>query len=78
LASDIDGVREIVDHDRDGLLFDDNAEDQLATHIQHLLHCPDVIGRYAMQAHRSIVENELTWHRAAEQYQSVYRAAVSV
>ena len=78
LASDIDGVREIVDHDRDGLLFDDNAEDQLATHIQHLLQRPDVIGRYAMQAHRSIVENKLTWHRAAEQYQSVYRAAVLV
>ena len=76
IASNIDGVREIIVHGQDGLLFTDNSPDQLAEEINRLLLSPQARLLYAARAHRYIVENNLTWHNAADQYLSVYRSAL--
>lgn len=73
IASDIDGTRELVAHDRTGLLFQDGAAEQLAKHIAIL--ASDTLSRQEMgrNARKYILDQGLRWSDTAEQYGELYK-----
>ncbi|MFA5058765.1 MAG: glycosyltransferase [Opitutaceae bacterium] len=61
VASNIPGVREVVDHDRTGLLFPPGDEAALAAALKSLLHRPDRVQRLgAAAAHQIAQHHSLT------------------
>jgi glycosyltransferase involved in cell wall biosynthesis len=72
IASDIDGVRELIEPGRTGLLFTVGDIEGLCTHMAALMDQPARTRQIARQARRWIKEQNLTWQNTAAQYQYTY------
>ncbi len=74
IATNIDGVNELVSHGKTGLLFRDGAVHELAGHIDAVAAGPDHRARLGSQAHRAITEQGLRWDNTAARYFELYQA----
>jgi glycosyltransferase involved in cell wall biosynthesis len=75
VASDVGGHREMIDHDRTGILFrPDDAED-LGTAVNRLLKETD---RWPTlrQCGREFVEKERNWEASVSRYRDVYQGCI--
>ncbi len=73
IASDIHGVRELIDHERNGLLFTPGDIEGLGKQMAALADQPALVRKLAGRARRWITEQNLTWRNTAEQYMRIYR-----
>ncbi len=76
VASDIDGVREMIVHGERGLLFPVGDERQSADHLRRLMDEPDLARRLAANARQWVVDQGLTWENAAQCYAELYREVI--
>jgi glycosyltransferase involved in cell wall biosynthesis len=76
VASDIDGVREMIVHGERGLLFPVGDDRQLAAHLRSLMDDPDLARRLAVNARQWVDDQGLTWENAARRYAELYRDVI--
>ena len=76
VASDIPGVRELITHGVEGLLYPVGQPAELARTIETLAREPDRLASTGARAHRSVVDRRLLWERTGEEYLSLYRSLV--
>ena len=76
LASDIDGVRELITHEENGLLFSVDDPASLATQLERLLNDRELCARIGQAARQFITSNQLNWARCADSYQGLYRTCL--
>ncbi len=74
VASDVGGHRELIDHERTGLLFRAGDEAALAAAILRLLGDPDQQQRLRRAGH-AFVTTERTWQRSVSHYEQAYAHA---
>jgi glycosyltransferase involved in cell wall biosynthesis len=72
VASDIEGVRELVTDSETGLLFESGNADQLATQLARLRDDPELRARLGAAAREFIIRNGLTWQQCATAYREIY------
>lgn len=72
IASDIDGVRELIAPGRTGLLFSVGDIKALAAHMADLMDQPVRTRQMAQQARHSMTTRNLTWQTTAAQYRQIY------
>ena len=72
VASNIDGVNELVAHGTTGLLFKAGDPQDLARQIQRLYSDKKLLSTMKTAARRYIEENELTWPATAARYVDLY------
>jgi glycosyltransferase involved in cell wall biosynthesis len=75
-ASRIDGVAELITDRLNGLLFETGNTDALAACLTRLASDPDLRRRLGSAARQSLIDQDLTWDRAATQYLQVYEACI--
>jgi glycosyltransferase involved in cell wall biosynthesis len=75
IASAVGGLKEIVSHEKDGLLVEERNVDQLAQAMIYLLDHPEVGQKLAEHARRKI-EDEYSHLAAAKKYEEIYLAAL--
>jgi glycosyltransferase involved in cell wall biosynthesis len=73
VASDIDGVRELVEDGRTGRLFPPGDERVLASVLRSLLRDASTLSEFGNAAHAEICRRQLTWAGAADKYAVLYR-----
>ena len=73
VASDIDGVTELIEDDRTGRLFPPGDDEALAAILRALLQDAPTLSRLGAAAHAEIYRRQLTWTGAAEKYAALYR-----
>ena len=72
VASNIDGINELVTHGTTGLLFKPGDPQDLARQIQRLYSDNKLLSTMKIATRRYIEENELTWPAAAARYTDLY------
>lgn len=77
IATDIDGINELVMHGTTGLLFPDNDIDGLSAHITTLLENPKLREQYGRNGHELIIKRDLVWQKTAARYVELYRTLSS-
>lgn len=73
IASDIDGVRELISHGENGLLFEPGRPEHLAEQIERLSQdreLRDAIGKAGLE---SIQAQGLSWNNSAKRYAALYQ-----
>lgn len=74
IASDIDGVRELIVPGRTGLLFHVGDIEALVAHMAALMDQPARTRQIAKQARRWMTARNLTWQNTAAQYLQTYKS----
>jgi glycosyltransferase involved in cell wall biosynthesis len=74
IASDIDGVSELVKHEETGLLFKAGNQERLENHLSKLCTDSEMRKRLGQAAKTFILENGLTWKYSADSYAALYTA----
>ena len=72
IASDIDGVRELICNKKNGLLFEPGNFEQLAVQIEKLNNDPELRYQLGQAGKNFIIQNGLTWDNAALCYSELY------
>jgi glycosyltransferase involved in cell wall biosynthesis len=72
IASDIDGVREMIEPGQTGLLFNVGDIETLAAHMAALMDQPARTRQIAQRARRWMIDRNLTWQNTAAQYLKIY------
>ncbi|MFO1418854.1 MAG: glycosyltransferase family 4 protein [Methylotetracoccus sp.] len=75
VATRIDGVTELIEHERNGLLFEPGDAAGLACQLRRLAAEPELLERLGRAAQQTIQDFSLTWERAADDYLEAYRQA---
>jgi glycosyltransferase involved in cell wall biosynthesis len=75
VACAVGGLKEIVEHEVDGLLVEEKNEQQLAEAIIHILSDPEKGEEMAKKA-REKIEKEYSHISAAQKYESIYLSAL--
>jgi glycosyltransferase involved in cell wall biosynthesis len=73
VASAIGGLKEIIEHEQDGLLVEDKNVDQLAASINRLLD-DEHFGKQLAKAAREKIEGQYSHRAAAEKYETIYKS----
>ncbi len=76
IASDINGVRELIEHERTGLLFSSGDIEGLGARMTALVDRPDLARKLAGRARRWIADQDPSWRNTAGQYMRIYRRAI--
>ncbi len=77
IASDIEGVKEIIKDDYTGFLFDPNDAEQLVNCIDNLGMDHVLQNKVIKNARNFINENELFWDKTASMYLELYKSALT-
>ncbi|AGT33508.1 glycosyl transferase family 1 [Geobacillus genomosp. 3] len=77
IASAVGGLKEIVEHRKDGLLVEEKNVDELAEAIIELLDRPE-FGQQLAAAARAKIEEHYSHLSAAKKYEDIYRAALAL
>jgi glycosyltransferase involved in cell wall biosynthesis len=75
LGSDVGGIRELVEHERTGLLFRADDIDDFCKQAQRLIHDKSLRSELESRA-REMILREKDWKILAELYLAVYEAAI--
>lgn len=78
IASDLPGVSEIIEHDKNGLLFSAGDTDHLARHLQRLTEDRELRLRLGQAARNVIIDKGLTWTASADRYQALFQLSVDL
>lgn len=73
IASDISGVRELIEHEHTGLLFSDGNLEQLAEHIRYLAIDTQMRNKLGPAGRGAILRRGLTWRNCAQKYREIYQ-----
>jgi glycosyltransferase involved in cell wall biosynthesis len=73
IATDIDGVRDIIEHGRTGMLYEADNSLQLSGHIARMCDDEDLRRRLGQTARRWIIQRGLSWENTSQQYAILYR-----
>ncbi|QTA81903.1 Glycosyl transferase, family I [Desulfonema limicola] len=76
IASDIDGVRELISNEKNGLLFEPGNSGQLAEQIEKLQNDPELRHRLGQAGRNFIIQNGLSWENTAYQYAKLYKEVI--
>lgn len=76
IGTNIDGIKELIQHAVSGLLFPPGDTEQLARHITHLRNSAELRKRYGEAGRKFIINNGLTWEKAAKRYVDIYEEVV--
>jgi glycosyltransferase involved in cell wall biosynthesis len=76
IASDIEGIRDIIENGKDGLLVPPNNPSALAGSVQHLLDNENVRTKLGKEG-RKKVEREFSWRAIAEKLCGIYDEILS-
>lgn len=76
IGSDIDGIRELIQHSETGYLFADGNVEELAGVIRMLIEKPEDIPRMGLAAKNYILNRGLTWENTAQKYIGLFNKAV--
>lgn len=76
IAGDIDGVREIIEHEHNGLLFPVGDVARLAACMARLREDRELGDRLAANARQWIDDQGLSWSQSAGQYADVYHQVI--
>lgn len=77
IASDIEGVNELVVDGKTGLLFRDGDSHALGACIEKMLGDPAQAYEYGLAGAARIAEKELHWCNAAQRYVELYRTCIT-
>jgi glycosyltransferase involved in cell wall biosynthesis len=72
IAADIDGVRELISHEKTGLLFTAGNQNSLTKQLSRLCSDFELRIRLGRTAKTFILENRLTWKHCAYEYGALY------
>jgi glycosyltransferase involved in cell wall biosynthesis len=78
IASNIEGVRELIQDGKTGLLFDVDNREQLAKQIESLIDDSNARGMLGQGGRNFIIENDLTWQNTAARYTSIYEEILRI
>lgn len=73
IATDVEGIREFVEHGENGYLVEPKSPESLAAGLRHALSHPERAAEWG-QAGRETVLREFTWERCAERTRAIYEA----
>lgn len=76
VATDIDGVRDVVQHGTTGLLYGVDDITTLADHLRRLCADDKLCRRLGEAGRRWIVQRGLLWSRTAQAYASLYHSVI--
>ena len=76
IASDIDGVRELVEEGKTGFRFEPGNSRELAKQIEMLERDPEVQMRFSRNGREFIRENMLLWTNVGQRYANLYQEAI--
>lgn len=76
IATNIDGNKELITHNENGLLFQDGAVEELARHIECLSRDVELRDKLGGNGRRFILEHGLTWSNAANRYSELYSSLI--
>lgn len=72
IASDIDGIKELVRDEENGMRFKPGNAEELASKIQRLQRNKDLQVKFAQNGRKYIIENNLLWEKVGQQYAELY------
>ncbi len=72
IATNIDGNKELIAHNENGLLFQDGAVEELTRHLESLSRDAELRDKLGGNARRFIVEHDLSWSNTACCYSELY------
>ncbi|WP_198014461.1 glycosyltransferase family 4 protein [Methylobacter marinus] len=72
IATNIEGVNELVIPNKTGLLFEAGSRKQLSENIDYLINNPSMQRKMGEAARSAIIEQGLTWERTAIHYKQIY------
>ena len=72
VASDVEGVRELLDHQQSGLIIPPHSAPLLAEALRQILSQPEAAAAMACKA-QTIADKEFTWDHITSQYETAYR-----
>lgn len=73
IGSDINGIAELIDHGKNGLLFSAGKIDELASQLQSLLDSPELRARIGVAGRQTLLDQNLTWKGCASSYTAIYK-----
>lgn len=73
VATALPGVRELLEHESNGLLFNPGDTVALTDHLRHLANDPALRLHLGDAARQTVVELGLTWQSCAKNYHALYR-----
>ena len=77
IAGAVGGLKEIFEHEKDGLLVEEKNTEDLSNSIIKILDNPQ-IGQELAQNARTKVENEYSHLAAAQRYEAIYKEALNL
>lgn len=72
VASDIGGTKELIQHEKTGLMFEPKNAQKLSEQILRILDNPQEANTFAERAHQSLETNGLTWKSHGKRLVSTY------
>jgi glycosyltransferase involved in cell wall biosynthesis len=76
IASDIEGTRELIEDEKNGLFFKPGNADQLCLQIKKLKNNPEFGYQLGQAGRKFILENNLVWEKTAGLYSNLYREMI--
>lgn len=77
IASRIDGVTELIEHDQNGLLFGVDNIEELVEQLSRLVRDANLRVRLGGGGRDHIIANELTWNNTAARYVELYQSVLA-
>ena len=76
IATDIEGVTELVKSEITGMLFEPGNVNQLSEKIIHLWQNPELRRKLSYEGKKLILEQELVWSKVGKNYGEIYRKII--
>ena len=76
VGTDVEGIRNLVKHEHNGLLVPPRNPSLLAKAIERMLDCPELGAKFARQG-RKMIESQFSAARMSKEYESLYSALVA-
>ena len=74
VASDIDGVKEMIGNNENGLLYDAGNDEMLTAKLLQLFRNDSLYKTYSENGRRYILQNKLLWGDTGNHYASIYNS----
>jgi glycosyltransferase involved in cell wall biosynthesis len=78
IASNIDGVKEMIGNNENGLLYDSGNDEMLAAKLLDLFRNDSLFKTYSENGRKYILQNKLLWGDTGDRYASIYNSLVEV
>jgi len=76
IATDIEGVRELIEEGETGLLFEPGNFLQLANKMENLLNDHILRKKLSKNGRQFVIENDLTWEKTAKRFTATYQEMI--